>query len=233
MELVVDRTRRQAGLAIGGTWAAFCVAVALALPQPPAPAQVALGALVGAVVILVGFAAASRCRPLAPRGNPQRLKLAALSLAAGVALGAVLLGVLVAAAKAVPALQARFAGRLSEPWWRPWALGLESSVLEEVVFRLFAMSACGWLAARFTRRQGVILTAALIPSALLFGLAHLPAWLAAAPPSAALVAAVLLLNGVGGLLFGWTFWRWGLPYAIFCHLAGDVVIQSLGPRLLG
>jgi hypothetical protein len=34
------------------------------------------------------------------------------------------------------------------------------------------------------------------------------------------------------LLFGWVFWRWGLPYAFLCHAAGDVVIQSLAPRLI-
>jgi hypothetical protein len=48
----------------------------------------------------------------------------------------------------------------------------------------------------------------------------------------ALVGAVLLLNGAGGLLFGLLFWRWGLPYAIVCHFFGDVVVQGLGPRLL-
>jgi hypothetical protein len=43
---------------------------------------------------------------------------------------------------------------------------------------------------------------------------------------------VLLLNGLGGQLFGWIYWRWGLPYAILSHFAGDVVVQGLGPRLL-
>jgi membrane protease YdiL (CAAX protease family) len=47
-----------------------------------------------------------------------------------------------------------------------------------------------------------------------------------------LIAVVLLLNGLGGVLFGWIFWRWGLGYAIVCHFAGDVVIQALGPRML-
>ena len=38
-----------------------------------------------------------------------------------------------------------------------------------------------------------------------------------------------LLNALGGLLFGWVFWRWGLPYAMVCHFAADLVVQSLGP----
>jgi hypothetical protein len=161
------------------------------------------------------------------------VRLALLSLLAGAALGAVLLGFLALWAAAEPALRARFAGRLGEPAWRPWALAVESSVLEEVVFRLFALSVIAGLAKRFFRQDGrVSFGLALAGSAILFGLAHLPAWLSAAPASVPLIAAVLTLNGLGGLLFGWLYWRWGLPYAICCHFAGDVVIQALGPHVL-
>jgi hypothetical protein len=50
-------------------------------------------------------------------------------------------------------------------------------------------------------------------SSLLFGLAHLPPGLQR-HSDLALVAAVLLLNGLSGLL-GWVFWRWGFP-CILC-----------------
>jgi membrane protease YdiL (CAAX protease family) len=73
---------------------------------------------------------------------------------------------------------------------------------------------------------------ALVASAALFGLAHLPAWLATAHATPALVGTVLLLNGLGGLVFAWLFWRWGLPYAIICHFAADIIVQGLGPRFL-
>ena len=97
---------------------------------------------------------------------------------------------------------------------------------------LFAGSVLGWLAARLLRNRRATWVVALVVSALLFGAAHLPAWLAAAHVTFGLVAGVLVLNGVGGLLLGWIFWRWGLPYAILCHFVGDVVVQALGPRLL-
>ncbi|HXG90735.1 MAG TPA: hypothetical protein VNJ02_20640 [Vicinamibacterales bacterium] len=48
-----------------------------------------------------------------------------------------------------------------------------------------------------------------------------------------LVGLVLfLVNGLGGLLLGWIFWRWGLPYAILCHFVAGILIQALGPRVL-
>lgn len=43
---------------------------------------------------------------------------------------------------------------------------------------------------------------------------------------------VLVFNGLGGLILGWLYWRWGLQHAMLCHFAGGVVIQWLGPRLV-
>ena len=50
--------------------------------------------------------------------------------------------------------------------------------------------------------------------------------------AAALAIAVIVLNRAGGVSFGWLFWRWGLAAAILCHFAGDIVIQTFGPRFL-
>jgi hypothetical protein len=229
--LFADRTEKEAALATGATWLAFCLALSLALPQPLNPIHLALGALAGALLIAAGFFTASRARRRPAHEPRERIRLAVLSLLSGASLGAVLLAFLVSLARIEPLLRARFAGRLSEPGWRPWALAVESSILEEVAFRLFTMSVVAWVASRLLP-PGAAMVTALGVSSVLFGLAHLPAWSAAAPATSALIAAVLLLNGLGGLLLGWVFWRWGLPYAILCHLAGDIVIQSLGPRFL-
>jgi membrane protease YdiL (CAAX protease family) len=231
--LIPDRSPKEAALALAATWLAFCLALSLALPQPPNPAHLALGAAVGAVLILLGFSTASRCRPFLRRSNRERARLAVLSLLAGVVLGGALVALLTALARAEPALRARFAGRLGESAWRPWALAFESSILEEVAFRLFAMGLVAWIVARLLKRPGAAFATALLVSTLLFALAHFPAWAsAAAHPSAALLGSVLLLNALAGLGMGWIFWRWGLVYAILCHLAGDAVVQSLGPKLL-
>jgi hypothetical protein len=54
-------------------------------------------------------------------------------------------------------------------------LAFESATLEEVTFRLSAMSVVAWLAARILRNSQKAFVLALVASALLFGLAHLPA----------------------------------------------------------
>ena len=229
MELIVDRGRKE--IAIVGTWLAFVVALCLAGPQPPSLVYVLIGSAVGAILIIIGFFAGSRCRLRPVRQFSQRLKLTALALVFGLVLGLVLLCALWFLMRFEPALQTRFASRLTEPAWRPLALAFESSILEEVTFRLFAMTILIWLASRWLS-TGASFAIGLIGSALLFGLAHLPAWTSASHPTFLLYGLVLLLNGVGGLLLGWVYWRWGLPYAIFCHFAGDIIVQGLGPHLL-
>ena len=232
MKLFADRSAREAAPALAATWLAFVLATALALPQPPRPDLVALGAVLGALLVAGGFAAAWRVRPIAAREGSARARLAALALLAGAAVGAALLATLVLLARAEPALRARFTGRGDEPAWRPLALAFESAILEEVVFRLFVMSVVVWAATRWLPRAWAVGLGVAV-STLLFGLAHLPAWASATATSPVLVAAVVLLNGVAALLLAWVFWRWGLPYAILTHLAGDLVVQIGGPAILG
>ena len=44
------------------------------------------------------------------------------------------------------------------------------------------------------------------------------------PPAGLLDATVVVLKaGAAGLLLGWVFWRWGLPYSIACHGATNAV----------
>src|SRR5687767_7567414 len=99
IERLTDRSRKHAVFAIAGTWLAFSLALLLAVAQPPNPVQVAAGAAAGGVLIVLGFQAAWQCRPIPARTNGQRVKLAALSLLARAALGAVLVALLVMAAR--------------------------------------------------------------------------------------------------------------------------------------
>ncbi|MEW5982203.1 MAG: CPBP family glutamic-type intramembrane protease [Acidobacteriota bacterium] len=232
MRLLTATFKKRSKISAATTWFAFCLALTLALPQPPNLMHVAFGALLGAFVVLAGFATTQAIRPLPTRSSAARVRLSASSLAAGATLGATLLTALVLAVRFEPALAARFAGRTNEAAWRPLALAFESSILEEVVFRLFVLSLVAWVVLRLVKRPVWAVSAGVAASTALFAMAHLPAWSAVATSTPMLFASVLLLNAVGGLLFAWVFWRWGLPYAILCHLAGDMVVQSLAPRLL-
>jgi hypothetical protein len=210
------------------------VAVWIATPRPFSLPSFLIGLTVALVVIGLGWLLAHRLGLVqAPR--PGRLAAAfAIGALTGLAVLAVLVYLLV---PVEPALATRLAQRADAPAWMPLALAIEAAVLEELVFRWLLFSLVLWLAARAWRSRppspgrGAVWTANLV-SAAAFAAVHLPAWLAVVEPSTVLVTSVLALNLAPGLVLGEIFRRWGIEAAIAAHLAGDLVVQGLGPRLL-
>jgi len=69
--------------------------------------------------------------------------------------------------------------------------------------------------------------------ALVFGAAHLATASAIGWPMSALVLTrTFVLNGLGGLAFGWLFWTYGLESAMLAHLFTDVALYTLLPIIL-
>jgi membrane protease YdiL (CAAX protease family) len=63
---------------------------------------------------------------------------------------------------------------------------------------------------------------AIILAAVLFGVGHLPAVSAIAPLTSMLVMRTVLLNALGGIVFGWLFWRRSLESAMLAHASAHV-----------
>jgi len=68
---------------------------------------------------------------------------------------------------------------------------------------------------------------AILLAAVLFGVAHLPA-VAFAPLDGALVVRTVLLNALGGVLFGWLYWRHHLEEAMIAHASAHVGFAIIG-----
>lgn len=123
-------------------------------------------------------------------------------------------------------------------------LGLVSSVLyggiiEEVLLRLGVMTLMVWVLwkIRGTLSPWMYIVA-IGASALLFAAGHLPITfqLLCQPGSdcTPLVVRALLLNGIGGVGFGYLYWRHGLGAAMLAHMLTHVLMQLvLQPLLVG
>jgi membrane protease YdiL (CAAX protease family) len=207
------------------TWLLFCAAVVPQIDEGDSVGFVG-GAALGVVLVAIGFLASSRTRTLPVRSTPRRAKMALASIGAGVLVGAVILAAQLALSTRDRGLHAQLARFAGEPIAEPLIRSYSAAVFEEVIVRLFAMSVIAWIAMRRGKTPDSAFRIALWTSAVLFALGHFPD-----PTLTGLM--VLVFNGLGGVLLGWLFWRWGLPYAILCHFSGDVVIQSLGPRMVG
>ncbi|MCB0185548.1 MAG: CPBP family intramembrane metalloprotease [Caldilineaceae bacterium] len=128
---------------------------------------------------------------------------------------------------------------LSAPAWQGFLASFYGGVTEEILLRLFVLSLFAWLG-RFVNRTATgrpglaALWIANIIAAVLFGLGHLPATVAAGLPLDALVITrAIVLNGLGGLAFGWFYWTYGLEAAMVSHFSADLVLHVIMPLLAG
>ena len=111
------------------------------------------------------------------------------------------------------------AARLGKP---PLATRLlYGGIVEELIARWGLISLFVWIAWRLDQRPthipGAYYWVAILASAVLFAFGHLPVLFAAGRPPAPIVIAATAANGVGGLVFGWLFWRKGIEAAMIAH----------------
>lgn len=189
----------------------------------------ALAVLVGAALApKVGlraptFEAAVTASPLAPALRPQLLP----GLAAGILGGLLLLVVPHYAPTALVDLQARFNPPIL-------ARVLYGGITEELLLRWGFMTALVWLAWRFLQRRrraprAAYVWLAIILSALLFGIGHLPAAATLLGElNGEIVTFVVVVNAAFGVLFGYLFWRYGLEAAMVAHGTAHAVSWLAG-----
>ena len=153
----------------------------------------------------------------------------------GLVVGSVLLGVIRLVIEPVlPAAGSRIAAMSAMPLWRRFVIIYVAAVGEELFFRLILLSLVAGVTMRVlgpavTRPSPGVVWVANGVSALAFAAAHLHAWSAAGPMGLGLALMVLLLNGIGGVLFGYLFATRGIMAAIWAHAGADCAIQLIGP----
>jgi membrane protease YdiL (CAAX protease family) len=230
--IVADRSPREGAAALGATWILFLLALPFTESDGVDLASMVIGGLIGAGVIVTGFAAASRCRSLPPRDNRERVRLGALAIAAGAAMGLANLGVNVAMGAAHPSISQALSERLATvPAERAM---FAAPVLEEIAFRLFFLSVLAWVLTRLTKKPRIGFLLAMAATAVFFGSVHLDrpmpdeAWLAQLYS-----IGIVVKTGAMGLVLGWSFWRWGLPYAILLHSAANAAHLLVDPLFFG
>lgn len=104
-------------------------------------------------------------------------------------------------------------------------------IIEEVMLRLFMMSAVAFLLHKVfgkntEKPSTAILVAANIVAAVLFAAGHLPATFIMLGNSPMIIFRCFLLNGGFGLLFGYLYRKYGLRYSMICH-GGCHIISKL------
>ena len=105
---------------------------------------------------------------------------------------------------------------------------LYGGITEEVIIRWGLMTVIAWAGWRILQRHRprptpTVMWAAILASALVFGLSHLPAVMQSLPAlPAAVLAYVTVGNSLFGVLAGYLFWRHGLEAAVAAHALAHV-----------
>jgi membrane protease YdiL (CAAX protease family) len=188
-----------------------------------------------AIAIYFGLKASQSVGLPLPLTKVPKKKTVRLSIISGLIVGVVLYGadLIFISQSDLTALR----GDFLIPFWQRLLTPLYGGITEEIFLRLFFVSALAWVVSKiFTQKQPAknttLMWGVVIASAVVFGLLHLPTMAEITPLTMFLVIRTLLLNAVGGLVFGWLYWKKGLESAMISHAVADIVIHIILPTVL-
>lgn len=219
---MVARSRREILLAAAAIGVAM--GVALYFPDRDDGSGAVFGGIFAFIAAAVGLAAVTAVRPLERRSVADHGRIAMLSLGLGVALGLANLAANFTMAMLDPAIHASMVERWAD--FSSWPIVVSEPIMEELVFRLLLMGGTAWLTSTFIKNPRTIFLVALGVSALAFGTVHI---FYGGIEGALYSTGTVLKAAAAGLLLGWVFWRWGLPYSIACHSAANAIHLVLIP----
>lgn len=127
---------------------------------------------------------------------------------------------------------------ISVPIWQGFLASFYGGISEEIVMRLFFMTFIVWLISKITKPKNkiienkLIMWAGIFIAALLFGMGHLPVTSELMTLTPLVIFRALLLNGIGGIVFGWLYWKRGLESAMIAHFSADIILHVCLPFIL-
>jgi hypothetical protein len=120
------------------------------------------------------------------------------------------------------------------PPWQGFLASFYGGINEELLLRFGFMTLLVWLGTKLARQSSpssAVMWAGIVLAALLLGAAHLPMAVALAPLTTVVIVRTMLLNSIGGLVFGWLYWQQGLLAAVVAHFSADVVLHVIGAAM--
>ena len=116
--------------------------------------------------------------------------------------------------------------------WKGLLASFYGGITEEILLRLFVMSLLAWIGTLFLKTKGgsatnIVFWIANILASILFGIGHLPTVSLIIPLTLLVVFRTVLLNAIGGIMFGWLYQKYGLESAMASHFSADIVLHVI------
>ncbi len=117
---------------------------------------------------------------------------------------------------------------LNTTWWQGLLASFYGGICEEIIMRLFLLSLFVFIMMKVTgkkQKNAAMVWIAIILVSIIFGLGHLPITAAVTAITPWIIFRAILLNGIGGVVFGWLYWKKGLESAVIAHFCADIVLH--------
>ena len=103
---------------------------------------------------------------------------------------------------------------------------LYGGLTEEILTRFGIMTFVVWLLFEITKKkENWMYWVGISVAALLFAAGHLPiAFQSLGTPSLGVILYIIIGNSLGGIIFGWLYWKKGLETAMLAHIMTHVVM---------
>jgi len=120
--------------------------------------------------------------------------------------------------------------------WQGFLGAFYGGVNEEILMRLLFMSLLIWIFFKIKKTDDgkptlLSIWVAIIIAAIFFGLGHLVITSDITAITPAIITRAILLNGIGGIIFGWLYWKKGLESAMISHFSADIIIYVIFPLI--
>ena len=193
----------------------------------------ALAAFVGLLLSKhVGMGLPILSNVLEGKNQTKELKAILLpSIVLGVAAGFLIVLLSIPFNKFIPEFQT---GEISISAWKAFLASFYGGIAEEVLLRLFLVTLFVWITFIIKktsdgRPTDLGIWISIILAAVVFGIGHLPATSQITPLTGIVITRAIVLNGVGGVIFGWLYWKKGLESAFIAHFSADIVLHVVTP----
>lgn len=105
---------------------------------------------------------------------------------------------------------------------------ISGGIIEEILLRLFFLTALLFLFQKFSKSKATWTNyTAIVVSAFVFGLLHLPAVALLTELTTMIVIRTILLNALPGMIFGYVYLKEGLWYSMLTHMVTHIVMQLI------
>ena len=120
------------------------------------------------------------------------------------------------------------------PIWQKVLAAFYGGITEEILMRLFLMTLFVWIGTKILRKNQpgrYVIIISIILAAVIFGLGHLPITASLTKITPIIITRAIFLNGIGGIVFGWLYWKRGLESAMIAHFTADIFLLTILPLL--